>query len=202
MVHRLARLVGEHAALGDHRQVMRLDDAGVDLDAIRPRHHRADLGAPARGQALRLRRAGGQPRGAQRRDDGAVARHRTELCLAFMFGADQQLGLATRAPAGQRQQVEQGGLLLRHVHGQDRRGLGGDLRPQAEPGQVLHRALRQRQGAGVGRHVVFGRQGVVDRDLQLRQAALRLQREHQPDRTGADDGQPLGLGGFRNRFCG
>src|SRR5207248_5688903 len=78
VAQRLARLLGEDAAFGDHRDVEALGDAAVELDALRDRLQRADRGAEAAREALRLAGARLHPRLLQRRDDGAVWQHRAE----------------------------------------------------------------------------------------------------------------------------
>ena len=191
---RLARLIGEHAAFGDHREVEALGDAGVDLDAaaVTEALQCRDRRAEAAVQTLRFARAGGQPRRLQRRHDVAVAQHRTEHRHGLVGGADAQFGLAERGPARR---------LLRHMHLENR--LRAGRIPGAEPLEQLHAAERERQRARVARDVELRRAGIEYRHRRLRQRARRVQRQAQAHRTGAYHGKAerrIEGGGVRHAF--
>ena len=178
---RTPHLVGEDAAFGDHRQVEALGDAGVHLDAtigqVAQVGHRP---AEAAVQALRRQRLGRLPGALQASHQRAVSQHGAQHGHGLVAGA-QVHGVGHAAQA-------EGGRRLRNHHLGD--GLHARGRPGAQPLQQLHAAQRQRQRAGVARHVLVSRPGIEQADLGPRQPLGSQQRQGQPGRAGADDGNP------------
>jgi hypothetical protein len=178
----LAGLVGEHAALGDHRQLETLGNAGVQLDTtghrLDRRHRLPKAETAARGGGVAL----GLPGPLQRRHQLAVSQHRAELRHRLVLGLEQQL--RPDGPAGQRWRR------LRHMHLHD--GLRHVGRPHAQALQQLHAAQAERDGAWVARHVLARRAGVEQGDLGFGPQARGEQGQRQAHRAGTDDGQTAG----------
>ena len=94
MGDRLAHLVREHTAFGDHDQVEALGDAGIDFDTLRHRLERRHRHAEPTAQSLRFGLLGRQPLLLQRCHDAAIAHHGAEQRHRFVDSADAQLGFA------------------------------------------------------------------------------------------------------------
>ena len=186
---RLARLLREHAAFGDHTQVEALGNAGVEFHAIVQCLEVTHRGAKTRLQSMRLLLHRLQPGALQRRHQLAVAEHRAEHRHALLCGVDAHLGRAECAEYPQRWQRLQH---LRHVHLRNRLCRIG--RPGTQALQQLHTAQRQRQGARVGAHVLRRITLVEQAHARMRQHTRGVQRQRQAYRAGADDRDVDGRG--------
>ena len=174
--------VGEHAALGDDRQVEALGDAGVDLDPAVDVLQRRDRRVEAAVQALRGSRAL-RPRARP----PAAARRCRRRSAPRRAAAPPRRSRGCAAPARRTScRAAPSSTAAACDTWTSRIGCAQLGAPGAEPLEQLHAAERQRERARVAGDVLVGRARVEQRDLRARQRARRVEREREADRTGAD----------------